>query len=138
MAIWRGLRFFHSSVWLQLSATISLHSAGGSCERCRRPHGQRIYHLGDGRWWDMAMFAWRGDDGEILRIQPMAEDLGPIAVTRVMLTVTRRNRGTGADSVAVCHHCRRLRDRPKPRSCGWRILFRSKALGGLVQGRHLP
>ncbi|TXN75527.1 hypothetical protein FV228_03650 [Methylobacterium sp. WL18] len=133
MAIWRGLRFFYSVVWLQVSATISLRRGGGSCEHCQRPHGQSVYHLGDGRWWDMAVFAWRGDDGEILHVQPMAEDLGSIEITRVMLTVTRRNRDAGANSVAVCQHCRRLRDRPEPQSCRWRPMFHRRALGDLIR-----
>lgn len=138
MAIWRGFRLFHSIVWLQVSATIGLRRGGGSCERCQRRHGQNVYHLGDGQWWDMAVFAWRGNDDEILRVQPMAEDLGPIAVTRVRLTVTRCNRDLGADGVTVCQHCRRLRDQAEPRGGRWRKLFRREALADLSQGRYPP
>ncbi|WP_139215660.1 hypothetical protein [Methylobacterium sp. UNC300MFChir4.1] len=137
MAIWRGFRLFRSIVWLQVSATIGLRRVGGSCERCQRRHGQNFYHLGDGRWWDMAVFAWRGDDDEILRVQPMEEDLGPIAVTRVRLTVTRRNRDPRADGVIVCQHCRRLRDRAEPWGSRRRKLFRREALGDLFQRCYL-
>jgi hypothetical protein len=35
--------------WPQLSAAIRFGRAKGRCERCRRPHGRLVFHLGDGR-----------------------------------------------------------------------------------------
>ena len=42
-------RFLYPIDWPQLSAMIRFARAGGRCERCGRPHGQLIWHLGDGR-----------------------------------------------------------------------------------------
>ena len=142
MPIRREHRFFYPIDWRELSLTIRFRRAGGWCERCRRPHGQTIYHLGDGRWWDREVCAWRGDDGEILRVQPKAEDLGPITTTRVVLATAHRDHDTSnnadANLAAFCQRCHMLHDRPEHRRRRWRTLFRRKALGDLFQGLYPP
>ena len=40
-------RGFYPIDWPQLSHVIRFDRAGGRCERCARPHGERIWHLGD-------------------------------------------------------------------------------------------
>ena len=45
-------KWFYPIDWPQLSAVIRFERAKGRCERCSRPHGREIRHLGDGRWWD--------------------------------------------------------------------------------------
>lgn len=50
MPIRREHRFFYPIDWPQLSAVIRFERAKGRCEVCARPHGQRVFHLGDGRW----------------------------------------------------------------------------------------
>jgi hypothetical protein len=52
MPIKRAHRFFYPIDWKELSLTIRFRRAEGRCERCGRPHGQKIVHVGDGRWWD--------------------------------------------------------------------------------------
>ena len=46
-------RFFYPIDWRELSMAIRFGRAQGRCESCGRPHGQMVYHLGDGRWWDV-------------------------------------------------------------------------------------
>lgn len=45
-------RFFYPIDWRELSEVIRFGRAKGCCEQCGRPHGQLVFHLGDGRWWD--------------------------------------------------------------------------------------
>jgi len=52
MPIGREHRFFYPIDWPQLSAVIRFRRAGGRCEGCGRPHGQAVWHLGDGLCWD--------------------------------------------------------------------------------------
>ncbi|TXM92618.1 hypothetical protein FV223_11255 [Methylobacterium sp. WL116] len=47
MPIRREHRFFYPIDWPQLSAMIRFERAKGRCEVCARPHGQRVFHLGD-------------------------------------------------------------------------------------------
>ena len=44
-------RWLYPIDWRELSVAIRFKRAGGRCEQCRRPHGKRVRHLGDGRWW---------------------------------------------------------------------------------------
>ncbi|MCJ2070800.1 hypothetical protein MKK75_18725, partial [Methylobacterium sp. J-030] len=52
-------RFFYPIDWVQLSAVIRFGRARGCCEGCGRPHGRKVYHLGEGRWWDADAGGWR-------------------------------------------------------------------------------
>ena len=52
-------RFFYPIDWAELSAAIRFGRAAGACERCGRPHGREVWHLGSlriggraGLWWD--------------------------------------------------------------------------------------
>ena len=63
-------RFLYPIDWPQLSATIRFRRAGGRCERCARPHGELVWHLGDGRWWDAQSQIWRDGRGRALRGLP--------------------------------------------------------------------
>ncbi|RYF52216.1 MAG: hypothetical protein EOO38_00940, partial [Cytophagaceae bacterium] len=55
--------FLYPIDWPQLSHLVRFVRAGGRCEHCGRPHGQRVFHLGDGRWWDNGRSYWRNGDG---------------------------------------------------------------------------
>ena len=59
-------RWLYPLDWPQLSAVIRFERAGGRCEHCARPHGQLVYRLGDGRWWDEERGAWRDGRGRRL------------------------------------------------------------------------
>ena len=61
MLIRREHCYFYPIDWLQLSAVIRLRRAGGYCESCGRPHGQRVPQLGNRRWWDTSTRTWRTD-----------------------------------------------------------------------------
>jgi hypothetical protein len=41
-------RFFYPIDWREPSMTVRFGQAQGWCKSCARPHGQMVYHLGDG------------------------------------------------------------------------------------------
>ena len=63
MPIKPELRYFYPIDWPELSRAIRFGRAKGRCERCARPHGQTISHLGDGRWFDAEREIWRDGQG---------------------------------------------------------------------------
>lgn len=88
-------RYFYPIDWPELSAVVRFRRAGGRCEACKRPHLQRVHHLGDGRWWDADAGSWRDGTGRRLRGRLMTEDLlGRVRTTRVMLATAIRNHDT--------------------------------------------
>jgi len=66
MPINPALRWYYPIDWQELSAAVRFDRAGGRCEQCRRPHGQTIHHLGDGRWFDPHDELWRNDRGQAI------------------------------------------------------------------------
>ncbi|GJE59101.1 hypothetical protein [Methylobacterium trifolii] len=140
MPIRREHRYFYPIDWRQLSATVRFRRAGGACETCGRPHGQVVYHLGDGRWWDAGIGAWRDGHGRSLRTLPTIEDLGSIRETRVVLAAAHRDHDTANNAntnlAAFCQRCHMLHDRPEHRRRRWRTLFRRKAMGDLFRGPY--
>jgi hypothetical protein len=52
MPIKPELRWFYPSNWPDISRRVRFERAGGLCEGCRRPHGQIVQCLPDGRWFD--------------------------------------------------------------------------------------
>src|SRR5215218_5512764 len=73
MPIRPQLRWFYPIDWRELSCVIRFERAQSRCERCRRPHGHVVQHLGDGRWWDEAELTWRNGRGRKLRGLPAPE-----------------------------------------------------------------
>jgi hypothetical protein len=85
--------------WRELSQLIRFGRAKGACERCGRPHGAEVAHLGDGTWWDAGRKHWRDGRGRRVRglpappevmeaRQPWLAGLGPthrLPTTRVVL-----------------------------------------------------
>ncbi|MCJ2137340.1 hypothetical protein MKK69_25390 [Methylobacterium sp. J-026] len=141
MPIRREHRFFYPIDWPQLSAVIRFRRAGGRCEGCGRPHGQLVYHLGDGRWWDAEKAAWRDGRGCSARLAlGMVDVLALVRTTRVVLAAAHRNHDTAdnasANLVAFCQRCHMIHDRPEHRRRRWRTLFRRKALGDLLGGPY--
>ncbi|MCJ2106367.1 hypothetical protein MKK70_13435 [Methylobacterium sp. E-041] len=133
-------RFFYPIDWSQLSREIRFRRAGGACEVCGQPHRQRIYHLGDGRWWDPSIGAWRDGRGRSSRTLPTIEDLGVIKTTRVVLAAAHRDHDTANHSdrnlAAFCQRCHMNHDRPEHRRRRWRTLFRRKVMGDLFRGPY--
>ncbi len=88
-------RFFYPIDWPQLSDAIRFRRARGRCEECARPHLQRVFHLGDGRWWDAEISGWRDGQGRRLGSRLRDEDLlARIRVTKVVLAAAHRDHDT--------------------------------------------
>ncbi|WP_082503957.1 hypothetical protein [Methylobacterium sp. Leaf111] len=141
MPIRREHRFFYPIDWPQLSAVIRFKRAGGRCEVCARPHGQRVFHLGDGRWWDAEGASWRDGAGRFICLAIGADDvLGRVRTTRVVLATGHRDHDTANNGpknlAAFCQRCHMKHDRPEHQRRRWRTLFRRKALGDLFRGPY--
>jgi hypothetical protein len=65
--------FLYPIDWAQLSRHVRFVRARGACEHCGRPHGQKVFHLGDGRWWDRVRRYWR--DGQGRRVRRLTENI---------------------------------------------------------------
>src|SRR3546814_13436917 len=90
MPIMAEHRLLYPIDWPELPRAIRFGRANGRCEHCHRPHGQRVFHLGDGRWWDMDGRQWR--DGRARRVRGGAIDLVALArITRVHLACDRKS-----------------------------------------------
>ena len=134
-------RYFYPIDWRELSAEIRFRragGAGGACEGCGRPHGRMVYHLGDGRWWDAEVGAWRDGKGKSLAGLPSLDDLtGGLRTTRVVLATAHRDHDTAnnadANLVAFCQRCHVNHDRPEHQRRRWRTLFRRRAMGDLFE-----
>src|SRR4051812_1676471 len=140
MPIRREHRFFYLIDWPQLSAVIRFRRAGGCCEGCERPHGQRIYCLDDGRWWDAEVGSWRDGQGRSAKALPSVEELASARTTRVVLATAHRDHDTGnnvdANLAAFCQRCHMNHDRPEHKRRRWLTLFRRRAMGDLFRGPY--
>ena len=108
---------------------------------CGRPHGRVVYHLGDGRWWDAEVGAWRDGQGKSLAWPPALADLTDgLRTTRVVLATAHRNHDTAdnadANLAAWCQRCHLGHDRPEHRRRRWRTQFRRRALADLFLGSY--
>src|SRR3546814_17232411 len=81
MPIMAEHRWLYPIDWPELSRLIRFGRAKGRCEHCRRPHGARVFHLGDGRWWDAARRHWRDGRGRRLRVSG-ADIVAIVRITR--------------------------------------------------------
>ena len=129
--------------WPQLSAVIRFERAKGRCEGCRRPHGQHVYHLGDGRWWDEAEQTWCTGQGRALRRAPLhapSPELAAIRTTRVFLATAHLDHdptnNRPRNLKAFCQRCHMLHDGPEHRRRRWFTLRSRKALGDLFSGPY--
>lgn len=115
-------RWFYPIDWRELSAVIRFRRAKGRCERCARPHGRDIYHLGDGLWFDDERCYWRNERGRGVRgipvpsamqsLQLCFEDLAGSslpAVTRVVLASAHLDHDPSnnvpLNLAALCQRC---------------------------------
>ena len=141
MPIRPDLRWFYPLDWRELSRTIRFGRAKGCCERCRRPHGQVVQHLGDGRWWDEEIDAWRNGQGRVLRPLPASLLADPAMRTMLVVLATAHldhdpTNNRASNLAALCQRCHLLHDRPEHRRRRWSTLRRRKASGDLFTGSY--
>ncbi len=125
--------------WTQLSQSIRFGRAGGRCEHCRRPHGERVFHLGDGLWWDRHDRRWRDGQGRRVRV-PRRDLLREGRWTQVVLACAHLNHDP-TDSVAhnlaaLCQRCHMIHDGPEHRRRRWLNRHYRCALGDLFHGPY--
>ena len=103
MPIRREHRYFYPIDWPQLSAVIRFERAKGRCEVCARPHGQRVFHLGDGRWWDAEEGSWRDGAGRFICLAIGADAHSGYYVGLSPADAKTAQFGSGGGSVVVVH-----------------------------------
>ena len=105
--------------WRELSAAIRFGRAKGRCERCGRPHGQLVYHLSEGRWFD---------------------DEACIERTFVPLACAHLDQDTANNAddnlAAFCQRCHLDHDRPWNLKKRRLTMLLRRALGDLFTGRY--
>lgn len=140
MPIRRQHRFFYPIDWRELSAIVRFERARGRCERCGRPHGQTVAHLGDGRWWDVERGAWRSGRGRVLRsLAPLTGET-VVRFTKVTLATAHLDHDPGNNDLsnlkALCQRCHIIHDKAEHLRQR-RITYRKRrALGDLFLGRY--
>ena len=154
MPIRSDQRWFYPIDWQQLSEVIRFQRAKGRCERCGRPHGHDVLHLGDGRWYDEERRQWRNDRGQRARglpsphtskprqlwLEDLAAPVAPPRSTRVVLASAHLDHDPGNNApqnlAALCQRCHLAHDRPEHRRQRWRTLFRRRSMGDLFLGLY--
>jgi hypothetical protein len=135
MPIMAEHRWLYPIDWPELSRLIRFGRAKGRCEHCRRPHGARVFHLGDGRWWDADHRYWR--DGRGRRIRVAGADLTAIVrITRVYIACAHLNHDPTDNGprnlAALCQRCHMIHDAAEHRRRRWYNAYRRRALGDLL------
>ena len=133
-------RWLYPIDWPELSRLIRFGRAKGKCEHCRRPHGRRVFHLGDGRWWDGDRRQWR--DGRGRRVRPPEPDIAAIVrITRVYIACAHLNHDPTDNAprnlAALCQRCHMIHDAAEHRRRRWFNAFRRRALRDLF-GYAMP
>lgn len=141
-------RWLYPIDWRELSALIRFKRAGGRCERCARPHGHTVKHLGNGTWWDDDICSWRDGRGKRLRSTSLPDTLGSdqltlagiapprlYRVTRVSIASAHLNHDPGDNRLrnlaALCQRCHMIHDAAEHRRRRWLNAFSLRAIGDL-------
>lgn len=131
--------FLHPIDWPHISRFIRFERAGGRCEHCDRPHGRRVFHLGDGRWWDSDRLHWRDGSGRRVR-RPTEDILSRGRWTPVVLACAHlRHDPSDSDFrklAALCQRCHMIHDAPEHRRRRWMNAYHRRALGDLFYGPY--
>ena len=113
MPIMAEHRWLYPIDWPELSKLIRFGRAKGRCEHCQRPHGRRVFHLGDGRWWDADRRQWRDGRGRRARA-PGAGVAAIVRVTRVFIACAHLNHdptdNAARNLAALCQRCHMIHD----------------------------
>ncbi|WP_242140648.1 hypothetical protein [Sphingomonas sp. TREG-RG-20F-R18-01] len=128
-------RWLYPIDWPELSRLIRFCRAKGRCEHCRRPHGARVFHLGDGRWWDTDHRHWRDGRGRRIRV-PDRDVAAIVRTTRVYIACAHLNHDPGDNAprnlAALCQRCHMMHDAAEHRRRRWLNAYRRRALGDLL------
>ena len=135
MPIMAENRWLYPIDWPELSKLIRFGRAKGRCEHCRRPHGQRVFHLGDGRWWDADRRHWR--DGRGRRVRAPGSGVAAIVrITRVYIACAHLNHDPTDNAprnlAALCQRCHMIHDAAEHRRRRWLNAYRRRALGDFL------
>lgn len=141
MPIRKHLRVFYPIDWKELSHHVRFVRAKGCCERCGRPHGKRVAHLGDGRWWDEAAGTWRSGNGRVLKSLPPLEATElPIKFTKVAIATAHldhdRANNDPKNLKAFCQRCHMLHDKPEHLRERDLTYKKRRAVGDLFNGKY--
>src|SRR3546814_15721837 len=106
-------RWLYPREWTEMWRPIRFGRANGRCEHGHRPHGQRVFHVGDGRWWDMDRGQWRVGRGRRIRVG--AIDLVAIVrIPRVYIAFAHLNHDPTDNAphnlAALRHRCHMIHD----------------------------
>jgi len=140
MPIKPALRWYYPTDSQELSASVRFYRAGGRCEQCRRPHGQTIHHLGDGRWFDPIEELWRNDQGQEIE-WPAYSDYKALKKMRVVLAAAHLDHDPGNNrpsnlKEALCQRCHLRHDRREHRRRARITILKRRALGDLLEGPY--
>ena len=131
-------KWFYPIDWPQLSAVIRFERAKGRCQRCGRPHGREIRHLGDGRWWDEDERSWRNGRGR--RLARRMGDGIAVRTTRVALAAAHLDHDPTNNRMrnlkALCQRCHMLHDQKEHRRRRLLTLRMRNAIGDLFLGLY--
>jgi hypothetical protein len=132
--------FYTGAAWAELTHWIRFVRAGGRCERCSRPHGQKIRHLPDGRWFDAEHNIWRDGRGGTAAWPDLFEQ-GTVRTHRLWLSTAHLDSNPAnndpANLAALCPVCHLNHDRPYHR-VQIRLTIRMRyALGDLFDGPYV-
>jgi hypothetical protein len=139
-------RWLYPIDWPEMSRIVRFTRAGGRCEHCLRPHGQRVTFIygTDGIWWDVEIRGWRDGRGRRLRYAPDFIPLDAIRITRtpVYLATAHLNHDPTYSGprwrnlAALCQRCHMIHDAAEHRRRRWWNAFRRRAIGDLFSGRY--
>lgn len=134
-------RWLYPIDWQQITDSIRFERAGGRCEQCRRPHGQSVVHLGDGRWWDEAGAVWRDGRGRALKRGKAPALTGTaLKTTMVYLSTAHLDNNPGHNDRrnlrALCQRCHIIHDRPEHLRRRRMAFLLTRAIGDLFDGTY--
>jgi hypothetical protein len=131
--------FLYPIDWAQLSRLVRFGRADGRCEHCARPHGERVFRLGDGRWWDRRRLRWRDGRGRAAQ-RPGGDVITAGGWTRVVLACAHLNHdptnNRSHNLAALCQRCHMIHDAPEHRRRRWMNAHYRRALGDLFEGPY--
>ncbi|MDH3664067.1 MAG: hypothetical protein OEU92_29310 [Alphaproteobacteria bacterium] len=140
MPIKRELLGFYPIDWRELSRVIRFERAGGRCEGCGRPHGQIVWHLGDGRWFDADSQQWRDGQGRVVDWIDYPAFGDHLQRTKVVLATAHLDHdptnNRPRNLMALCQRCHLQHDRAEHRRRRRLTYRRRLALGDLFGGPY--